>query len=349
MDASPASLNGQGNITQTTLSQVLNKGTITLQTGAPLTERTLTTWAEAQQLKSGMSRLCGRIKFQGNALADVNKLIELDGVGGRFDGMVHVSSLTHSIENGSWFTEVHFGMPIEWFTERANIEAPSASGLVPGIQGLHCGVVLKLDGDPLGQERIQIAVPSAGIKRVWARLAQLHASNGFGTYFVPEIGDEVLLGWFNNHPDFPVVLGSLYSGRQTPPYTLSAENNTKAVVTRSKCKLEFDDDKKVITLTTPGKNQVLLNDEAKSIVITDQSYNRIEMTTNGITLNSPKDIVIKAKGTITITLDTEGALTAKSVTDVKLEGGNVKCTGQSTAELSASGVTTVKGAMVMIN
>ena len=49
--------------------------------------------------------------------------------------------------------------------------------------------------------------------------------------------------------DYPVVLGSLYSGKRTMPYPLTADNFTKAIVTRSQMKLTFDEDKKVVTIS----------------------------------------------------------------------------------------------------
>lgn len=352
---SPATLNAQGNLDSQTLAQVLGLSTLALQSGAPLSKAALDGWAKAQQLKSGLARLRGRMRFQGSALAAVGGLIDLQGVGQRFNGTVFVTGLTHQIESGEWTTEADFGSPAEWFTERADIAAPAAAGLVPGIEGLHVGVVLKLDADPASEHRVQVKVPSAGVDSVWARLLQFTASSAFGAFFVPEIGDEVVLGWFNDDPGFPVVLGSLYSSKRAPPNTLTAENNVKAIVTRCKAKLEFNDEDKVITITTPGNNKVVFSDKDKSIVMTDQSNNKVELHTGGITLDSPKDIKITAKGTIT--LDAVGAVTITSKADVKIDGLNVNCEakvglvakGAASAELSASGQTTVKGAMVMIN
>jgi uncharacterized protein involved in type VI secretion and phage assembly len=217
--------------------------------------------------------------------------------------------------------------------------------------------VKKLDADPAGQHRVQVSIPVTGASTdgVWARLLQFHASNAFGAFFVPEIGDEVLLGYLNDDPSQPVILGSLYGAKHPPPYTLAAENNTKAVVTRSKVKIEIDDKDKVLTITTPGNNKIVLSDKDKSILLQDQNSNKVELGTGGITLDSPKDIKITAKGGIT--LDAVNAVSITSKADVKGSGLNVSFEaqvgftgkGSATAELSASGQTTVKGAMVMIN
>jgi Rhs element Vgr protein len=353
--AQPAALNAQGDIDSATLAQVLGIASVDLQTAALWTKETLDGWVKAQQLKSGLARLRGHMRFQGSALAKVGGLIELAGVGTRFNGTVYVSGLTHQIEDGTWTTEADFGTPVEWFSERTDIQAPPASGLLPGIDGLYVGVVKKLDADPGSENRIQVSVPSANLDGVWARLLQPYASDGFGFFWLPEVGDEVLLGWFNNDPDFPVVLGSLYSSKRKPPYALAADNDTKAFVTRSKCKLEINDKDKIITLTTPGNNKVVLDDKDKSILLSDQNGNTVKLSDAGIALDSPKDIKLTAKGGIT--LDAVNAIEITSKADVKVAGLNINCEaqvgivakGSASAELSAAGQTTVKGAMVMIN
>lgn len=354
---SPQTLNKQGDLTSSDLAKVVDLKSFRLQTPALLEKTALKDWATGQQVKAGLARIRGRMKFQGSAKAKIGALIALEGVGKRFNGDVFVSLVSHEIANGNWFTEAEFGMSPDWFAEQRDLIAPPASGFLPGIEGLQIGVVKKLDEDPSGQSRIQVSVPilQAEAEGVWARLANFYASNNFGAFFIPEIGDEVVLGYLNNDPSNPVVLGSLYSSKQKPPYDLTADNFTKAVVTKSQLKIEFDDDKKITTIITPGENKVVLSDDGKSILMQDQNGNKIELNENGIILDSSKDVSISAKGKIT--LDAVGEIGMSSKADVKGEGMNINfnakvglvAKGSASAELSASGQTTVKGAMVMIN
>jgi Rhs element Vgr protein len=356
-NAPPEALKLQGDLDAKKLSEVLALDSFQLQTPAELEPDELKTWAKAQQVKSGLARVRGRMKFQGSARAKPGTLIELDGVGNHFNGNVFVSLVTHRIDQGNWITEAAFGLAPDWFAEQRDLMAPPASGLLPGVEGLQIGVVVKLDGDPENKGRIQVKLPvmqneSPGI---WARLASYYASDGCGNFFVPEIEDEVLLGYLNSDPNNPVVLGSLYSSKRKAPYELTADNFTKAIVTRSMLKVEFDDDKKVISLVTPGGNQIVISDDGKSILLQDQNSNKVELNQDGITLDSPKDITIKAGGKIDI--NATGAISASSNADVSVKGMNVDCEaqtgftakGNATAELTSSGQTTVKGAMVMIN
>ena len=141
--------------------------------------------------------------------------------------------------------------------------SPAAAGLLPGMEGLHTAVVKKLDGDPSGECRIQVELPwlEGENKLIWARLSTLYGTNGSGTFWLPEPDDEVLVGFVNNDPAHPVILGSIYGAKHKPPYEYTAENNMKALVTRKKLKIEFDEEKKIITVSTPGNNKVELNDE----------------------------------------------------------------------------------------
>jgi Rhs element Vgr protein len=353
----PQTLNQQGDLTSSDLAKVLDLSAFRLQTTVPLETEELKDWASAQQIKSGLSRIRGRMKFQGSAKAKIGSLIELDGVGNRFNGNVFVSGVTHEIEQGNWLTEVEFGMSPHWFVEDNEVMAASAAGLLPGVEGLQIGVVKQLDQDPDGQYKVQVSVPvlQAETEGVWARLANFYASDQFGAFFIPEIDDEVVLGYLNNDPSNPVVLGSLYSAKRVPPYELTADNYTKAIVTKSKLKIELDDEKKIVTIITPAENQVVISDDGKSILLQDQTGNKVELSESGIVLDSPKDISVTAQGKIT--LDAVGEIGVTSQADVSVKGMNVNqeadvgftAKGSASAELSASGQTTVKGAMVMIN
>jgi len=356
-NAASAALTKQGNITGATLANVLALNKLQLQSDVPLVNGSLTAWAKAQQTKSELSRIRGRVSFQGSALVKPGDLITLNAVGDRFNGNVFVSSVMHRAQDGNWITTVEFGLAASWFTEAHALEAPLTSGMSAGINGLHIGIVKKLDADPEAQYKVQVSIPimQAETDGVWARLGNFYGSNGFGSFFIPEIGDEVILGFLNDDPSHPVILGSLYSSKHKPPYELTADNFIKAIVTRSKLKMEYDDDKKIITLITPANNKVVISDEGKSILLQDQTNNKVELTTSGISLDSPKDISISAKGKIS--LEAVGNVEITSKADVKASGLNISHTanvgftakGNATAEVSASGNTTIKGAMVLIN
>jgi Rhs element Vgr protein len=355
--AAPAAGSAQGNLDGSTLAAVASPDTYTLQSCAPQTKDVLDAWAKAAQLKATLARIRGHLSFQGSAKALPGTLLTVKGVGERFSGDVYLSAVQHELADGNWLSEAEFGLPPDWHMERPDVRAPANAGLVPGIRGLHIGVVMKLDEDPEGEQRIQVQLPYLQVETpgIWARLMQGHASSGFGHFFVPEVGDEVVLGFFNDDPGHPVVIGSLYSSSRTPPYALEAQNNTKAIVTRCKHRIEFNEEDKIITIETPAKNTLVLDDKDKSVLLKDQNGNSIKLSSAGIALDSPKDIKLTAQGGITLTATTGMKLDCQA--DIQAQGLNITAQaqvgftgkGSATAELSASGQTTVKGALVMIN
>lgn len=354
VSAASPSLNKQGDLQS---RNIASGGSMLLQTDAPTDEQALKQWADGMALRTGLARYQGSVSFYGSAKVKPGCIIELKGLGKRFNGNMFVGSVTHTITDNEWTTEAGAGVSPFCITDEANVVSPSASGFLPGLQGLHAAVVKKLDGDPLKEQRIQVELPwmDGSSQLLWARLSTLYATSGMGTFFLPEPGDEVLVGFINQDPAHPVILGSLYGEKHKPPYQYEAKNNTKAIVTREKMRIEFDEEKKVITVATPGKNTVEISDDGKYIKLTDQNKNEIKMDSNGISLSSAKDITLKAKGNITMDATMKLSGTAKQ--DVSLEGMNVTVKaqthatvkGNASAELSASGQTIVKGAMVMIN
>lgn len=354
VSASSPSLNKQGDLQP---KNIASGDSMLLQTDAPTDEKALKQWVDGMALKAGLARYQGSVSFYGSAKVKPGCLMELKGLGKRFGGNLFVGTVTHTIEDNEWLTEAGAGISPMNITDEPDVVSPTAAGFLPGLQGLHSAVVKKLDGDPLKEQRIQVELPwlDGQSRLLWARLATMYATAGMGTFFLPEPGDEVLVGFMNQDPGHPVILGSLYGTKHKPSFEYEAKNNTKAIVTREKLRIEFDEEKKVITVATPGKNTLEISDDGKHIRLADQHKNEIRMDSGGITLTSAKDITMKAKGSITMDATTKISGTAKS--DISFDGTNVKMQAKATAsvkgnamtEVTASGPVKVKGAVIMLN
>ncbi len=345
-----------GNFKASALADVIGVKPYHLITTASLEQDEIQNWANACLLKSRFSMVKGTVKFQGNALVLPGNMIELKGVGDRFNGNAIVSGVIHTIEMGNWYTTVDLGLSETWYAEEVeHIQSPAASGALPGISGLQNGVVKQMDSDPDNAFRVLVTIPMLDNKTVWARLSSLYATSGSGTYFYPEVGDEVILGFFNDDPRFPVILGSLYSSTKAPAYTPENKNTTKAIVSKSLVKIVFDEEKKSLTIVTPANNTIVLSDDQKSIVLNDQNGNKIEMSASGINIESASDITLKANQNINI--NATAAINISATSDLKLSGLSVSGSadtqmvmkGSATAEFSAGAALTLKGAIVMIN
>ncbi len=329
---------------------------------AALSSDALKIWADAQLVKSRLSRIRGRVSFRGNAKAVLNSVIEIKGISTRFNGNSFVSGVIHSISEGLWQTEAIIGLSSTWFVEEyPNVSQSPAAGLLPGIQGLQNGTVKNLETDPDGQLRLLVDIPVLDTEGVgvWARLATFYASANVGAYFIPEVGDEVILGFLNDDPNFPIILGAMYNGdQQAPPFDFTEANNQKGIVTRSQLKLAFDEEKKSVSIETPNGNKITLDDDGQLLKLEDENGNKITMDKNGVTITSAKDIKLDAKsGKIEISsgqkteISSDGdiSLTAqKNITNKA--NANFEAEGTAGSKLKSSAKVDVNGsAMVVIN
>lgn len=337
-----------GNIPGSKLAEGINLSKLEFRHGGRLPDAELKQWTEAAMLKSRLSKICGRAKFLGAAGIKPGQVINVQSVGNRFNGNAFVSGVRHNIGNGAWDTHVQFGLGPQWFHQSENIPDIPAAGLLPGIHGLQIGKVVQLESDPDGEHRILVRLPiiDNSARGIWARMASLDAGNNRGAFFRPEIDDEVIVGFVNDDPRDAIVLGMLHSSAKPAPIIAEDVNHEKGFVTRSDMRVIFNDDTKTITISTPAGNSIKLDEKGTSITITDQNSNTIKMEPSGITIDSPKDIAVKAGGKIDLSATSgltmkaaQMTLSAQSAMEVK--GATVKVEG--------SGLAEIKGSMVMIN
>ena len=331
-----------GNLSEKDLAAVASPSTFELYHSGQITDAELEAWADGQLLKSRMAKVQGSVKHEGFADVQPGQTVELAGLGDRFNGTAYIGGVRHEIGDGTWFTTLELGLSPRWFyVDKADVFPQPASGVLPGITGLQIGIVTALEGDPDGEDRMQVQIPV--IDKVgdgtWARVATLDAGDDRGSFFRPEIGDEVVIGFLNDDPRNPIVLGAMNSSAKPAPLKASDKNDEKGFFTRSKMKVLFNDKDSIITIETPGGNSIVVDDKGKQIALEDLNGNTITMDSSGITAESPKNITLKATG------------------DLVLEGMNVnvkaqaqfKAEGAAGAEVSTSAVAVLKGSLVQIN
>lgn len=320
------SFTNNGNLNQDDLAKVISLKELSLHHAGDIKDEELNQWAIAYSMKNKLSKISGKIKVLGNAKVKPGTVITLKGMSDRFNGNIFVTGVQHQFSVNNWFTVIQFGWNNEWFYKKEDIIEKASSGLVPGINGLHTGIVTKLEQDPAGNFRIKVKVPLIDEHEdgIWARVATLDAGKERGSFFLPYVNDEVLLGFINDDPRQAVVLGMLHSKTNTAPVTASDNNNEKGFYTKNKMKLVFDEDKKSITITTPKEKSIVISDEDGSITLKDELNNKIVMNNEGISIESMKDIKLKATG-------------------------QVKAEGTARLELTTTGQAVLKGTVVNIN
>lgn len=318
-----------GNINSQELAGVIGLSDYDLHHHARMNENELNAFANAIKQKSILNKIRGRVKFDGRADVKPGDMITLEGVGNRFNGNVFVARVHHEFEPGRWFTNIQFGMPYTWFHEEKNISNTSALGLLPLVEGLQIGKVIQLkdNSNPDKDFRIKVEIPGLHKKNegVWARLATLHAGNQRGTVFLPEIGDEVIVGYIGQDTREPVILGSLFSENVVPPLKNDDHNYKKGIITKNQHKIIIDEENNIITIETQGKNQFALDDSAGKIELVDKNNNKVTLDNTGITFDSIKDVIIKAPGNFKVSATSKVILNGIGGVEVNHPtGGEVK-------------------------
>lgn len=341
IEAADPSWEPNSNLTADDMLGATARETDVLVHGGSLASDALQAWADGMLLRSRMAGSRGRARFSGLAEIELGTVMQLSSISDRFNGKVYVTGIRHQLVNNNWLTDIEFGLSPTSHAELFNIAHLPAAGLTPAVNGLQVGVVTEIADDPAGENRIRVKIPVAGMDEqgVWARVATLDAGNERGTFFRPEVDDEVVLGFFHNDPAYPVILGMLHSSAKPPPIEPTADNHEKAYISREGLKFHFDDDKKVITLETPEGNKLALSEEDGGILLEDQNGNSITMNSNGISIVSAGEIKLEASSDLKAEATNSEI---KASAEFKAEGG-------ASAEVSSSGTMTVKGSLVQIN
>jgi len=185
---------------------------------------------------------------------------------------------------------------------------PLVDARVPtGLGGQWYGVYPALVADvrdPDGQGRVKITLPwspDAGGSRyeAWARLATLMGGNNRGSWFVPDINDEVLVAFESGNPRRPYVVGGLWNGTDKPPDAMDGggRNYRKVLRSRNGVKITLDDTNgtEQFIVETPGGQKITLHDGPASVEVIDGNGNSVKMETSGITVNAPAKVTVSAK------------------------------------------------------
>lgn len=191
--------------------------------------------------------------------------------------------------------------------------------MIPGLQPPPGGERARLYGvypalvtdvqDPDSQGRVQVKLPfveenDGGNALAWARLATLMAGNKRGTWFIPEVDDEVLVAFTAGDPRRPVVIGALWNGVDAPPETMSSNNDLRSITSRSGHKLTFDD--------TAGAEKIEIETQGgHTLTLDDASGGKLTLTHS----NGAK-IVIDSAGTIEITANVKVKIRAPAGLDI---------------------------------
>jgi type VI secretion system secreted protein VgrG len=262
----------------------------------------------------------------------VGHCIKVKGMG-KLDGVFWVTAVNHVFDESGKYHNRLVCSPLD-------ASFPARRATRPLLTNLQSALVTALD-DPDKMGRIKVQVPALGIDSHWVRFMQPHAGDKHGWVCMPEIDDEVLLGYENGDPDLPVALGCFYNGKATTSITPDNKNDIKVFLTRGGNEIRFTDtsgQEEISISTQNGKNQIVLNMQKPSISVKSQG---------DITIEADGDVTIKGNN---VTVESQTKLDIKSSADTSIQAtGKLTAKGTAGVDVEASAICNIKGAMINLN
>jgi uncharacterized protein involved in type VI secretion and phage assembly len=158
-------------------------------------------------------------------------------------------------------------------------------------------LVEEVDGDDEARVKLRFPWFDDGTVTDWCRISQVYAGSGYGSVFVPEKGDEVLVAFVHGDMRFPIVLGGLYNGADKPPTARRDGQDRKMIRTKHGHELVFDDQasQAAVRVTSAAGHVVELDDAGKAIRVRAADGGSVSVHADGaITLESSTAITLKA-------------------------------------------------------
>lgn len=277
--------------------------------------------SQAQYLaKAVATSISGRFvqaegKAFGNPAIKAGAWVEIKSVGNRYSGTYFVTNALHTYDATSGYNTE---FTVSGHDPTTLLHLLAAESNDTARTGLQIAVVTEVDPK---KALVKLRLPHLGDPGTtgWARVAAVGAGATRGIQFLPEVGDEVIVGFERGDIDAPYVLGGLWNGKDTPPAQDALESTkvaTRVIQSRSGHMITFDD-----------------KEAGGGITIKDSKGDTITISAKdtSITIESKKDIIVKATGNLTMS----------ATGDAKISGMNVNLEGQ-------TGVS-VKGVQVKVN
>jgi phage protein D/phage baseplate assembly protein gpV len=227
-------------------------------------------------------------------------MIRIAGIGKRFSGVYRLKRVTHTLADSGYRTAFEAtqrsGTSLLPLLRKTLTELPPPDRRPPA-HGLVTGTVLK-NVDPKGRGRVKVSYPdvSDDSESAWARVATPMAGSDRGMWFLPDVGDEVLVAFRQGKSEKPIVLGSLWNGTARPPAdNADGANAVRMIKTKVGHSIELHEppaNKVVVHHATGG--EIVIDKDGK---VTVKGTNTVEVTATTVNVNG----TVNVKGSVSIT------------------------------------------------
>lgn len=298
---------------------------------------------------------------EGDAIGDPRLLagtvLDIGGVPSQFAGKWVITNARHIVDSSGYHTR----FTVSGRQERSTFGLASggvSQALPPRIPGLVCGIVSQL-GDPQSKGRVKVTLPwlSPQFESDWACVMQFGAGKRSGALFLPEIGDEVLVGFEFGDPHRPYVLGGVVNNNSTISLggePVETKGSTSDVVWRgfaspSGNRLAFHDQLPPGDGSPqPDASDLVLGTKNASLALAiDQVAGTVTLTCKPAKPGSKA-----AAGHLTIECGDQGVVditTGKGGTVNVNAGARLNISAQSQVKIESSGSVEIKGASIKLN
>ena len=290
-------------------------------------------------------------------------------------GSYSIIEIVHRFKSSGEYSNHFSGVP-----KGTTYISPRAIFSFPKATNQRAKVVDNIDPEGLGRVKVKFPWQRNGDETTpWIKMATPYAGADKGFYFIPEIDEEVLIGFEDGNAERPFVLSAGFNQAAKSNFD-KPDNNLKVIRTRSGHTVEFNDEDgaETIKIYDNEGSIIVFDTQAKSLTINAtetmdiaakniniiaeenikiQAKGDIEMASEGDTkILSEGDADMQSKGDTSIAatgdakLTSKGEIAVEATQDVNIKGMNAKLEGQTKADLkgmqtSVSGqMTAIKGA-----
>jgi uncharacterized protein involved in type VI secretion and phage assembly len=190
-------------------------------------------------------------------------------------------------------------------------------GAAGRLFGVVTGIVTN-NQDPEGLGRVKLKFPwlSEEDESWWARTAVPMGGAERGTYFLPEVDDEVLVAFEHGDTRFPYVLGALWNGNAKPPESNEGGSNDRRVIhSRSGHLIRFDDTdgaEKIEIIDTTGSNRIVIDSAENTITIAadadliiESANGKLVLSGNGVEITSQAGVTVQGAADVEVKSDAQ--------------------------------------------
>ncbi|CDL84679.1 phage baseplate assembly protein V [Xenorhabdus szentirmaii] len=268
----------------------LNKTNWDIRYSSPLSPQESGYLAQGLLLNQRISSVTGEFLLKGSGRYQPGDNIQLTGFGSQLDGTAKITAVRqHFNRQIDWETTVSIGLPQEYLP------------MLPDATELHIATVAKYQQDKAALNRIPIILPVLNRPNefLWARLGKPYASHESGFCFYPEPGDEVIIGFFEHDPRYPVILGAMHNPKNKAPLEPTQDNQEKVLVVKkgeSQQQIMIHGKEKIIQISA-GENQVMLRQDKDISLTAKEAFSLKAQTMNA---EMDKSLNISGKSSVEI-------------------------------------------------